>query len=61
MSIDDKDERKRIRNMMDLIRDEEMKMMAEGMRQRALENVAWARTRDVMVRLGVKAPKKEKK
>jgi len=61
MELDDKDERKRMRNMMDLIQEEEMKLMAEGMHQRALENSAWARVRDLMVRLGVQAPKKEKK
>jgi uncharacterized protein (DUF2225 family) len=61
MELDDKDERKRMRNMMDLIQEEEMKLMALGMRERAKDNWAWARVRDLMVRLGVQAPKKEKK
>lgn len=61
MSIDDKDERKRWQSMNDLFLEEEMKLMAEGMRERANDNWAWARVRDLMVRLGVQAPKKETK
>jgi hypothetical protein len=60
MELDDKDEDKRVRNMLDLIQEEEMKLLAEGVRQRAIENSAWARVRDLMVRLDVKPPKKEK-
>jgi hypothetical protein len=58
--MDKKDEDKRIHNMMDLIREEEMKLLAEGVRQRAIEGRAWARVRDLMVRLGVSAPKGKK-
>lgn len=59
--MEKKDEDKRIRNMMDLVQEEEMKLLAEGVRQRAIENSAWARVRDLMVRLDVKPPKKGKK
>jgi hypothetical protein len=61
MELDDKDERKRWQSMNDLFLEEERKLMAEGMRQRAIENSAWARVRDLMVRLGVQAPKRGKK
>jgi hypothetical protein len=61
MELDDKDERKRWQSMNDLFLEEEMKLLAEGVRQRAIENRAWARVRDLMVRLGVQAPKKGKK
>jgi len=61
MELDDKDERKRWQSMNDLFLQEEMKLLAEGVRQRAIENSAWARVRDLMVRLDVKPPKKEKK
>jgi len=59
--MEKKDDDKRIRNMMYLIQEEEMKLLAEGVRQRAIENSAWARVRDLMVRLDVKPPKKGKK
>lgn len=43
----------RIEIMGKLIRDEELRMMAEGMRQRALENTAWERTKQIFARVGV--------
>jgi len=61
MELDDKDERKRWQSMNDLFLEEERKLMALGMRERAKDNWAWARVRDLMVRLGVKPPKKGKK
>ena len=43
----------RMEIMSKLIRDEELRMMAEGMRQRALENTAWEKTKQILARVGV--------
>ena len=61
MELDDKDERRRMQSMDEIFREEEMKLLAAGAALRAKETSAWASVRDLMVRLGVRAPKKRKK
>lgn len=51
---------KDIKDMGKLIREEEIKLMAEGIRQRTKENAAWQQVQEMLSRVGVKTPKEKK-
>ena len=47
---------KDIKDMGKLIREEEIRLMAEGIRQRTKENAAWQQVQEMLSRVGVKTP-----
>lgn len=54
--MDKKDSDKKLECMGKLIREEEIKLMAEGIRQRTKENMAWQQMKEMLSRVGVKSP-----